>query len=472
MSQQVFTAIVTGKPVASANAHEVVIRRSAHGTHGSIKHSDEYKAWFDAAIVQLEKQLVISGHTPIRQLVKSPSGKNARKQITEVINPLFTHEKGMRYRVQVWFAAPEHLYEKDSTGAYVYRKDGKHALKSYKADADGPLKGIKDALEEAGVIDNDFYVDISGPVYRVKIAEGMAPFLVVEVSDASEPLASYVGSIPPAPVWPVGDLSLYMPKVLDGSHGWWVDRTREANFQAYLARHGKVAPIMISKIRCKCCHLLIGSGHVATEIWAHWGQEMWKEQRWPNEVVMICNLCAEERFRERDSGAAQEITDVALQLLRKITEEITPGSAVHITEAPAPGDKLFANYTMARQLAEKKVRQSYRDRYLLVASDEIATVDWTSDNPHNLGIEERRQAKQKEVFHDSAATSSGTNPDTRDDQQSTSPRVSRGHDWHPDRTISRYVHADDGRGRSVRSFERHCLPGGAGRLLTSGDSGD
>jgi hypothetical protein len=396
----VFTAIIYGQPVSSKNSHLPVGHR--------ITHTPEYRAWWDSALEQLNERLEVYGHYTTRATVRSRSGKNRSGMTTVVMNPLLDFDA---YRMRVWFFRPAKLPQTklvpgdphiNKDGSVSKRKVAKKRelkrgknnellFKTYSQDTVGILEGVADALQESGVFADDEKITIAGPVYAcTTLPDGAKPFLVVEVSDASEPVHDD-GLIPSPPVYPQA-LELYMPRVFEGVSRWYEEKRQEQAFQDYLAKEGRAAPAPVSKIRCKRCHILVGPGHVQQEIWAHYANPDWGEERWPEKVVLICGACAKERFEtDRAIAIAKDLR--ALVLLKDTGSELTVA------------DPMSDVFVLARTVAEQQLWREYCRQYCLVSKTEIGTVAWTAADPP--GIYERQQNAQKEVFG-AATTSSRT----------------------------------------------------------------
>lgn len=375
--------VIRGEPVASA--HKNRIGRGAGG-RAMLFPTDEWKTWFASAISQVEKTLRRGGYEVQREpcLVKRGPNKgqptvNEHGQPTNVVNPLFT---GGGYRIVIHYHYPLEAYRLDPVGAVLLSKPKKGEeprpiVEPYQfLDTDNVVKGTIDALQEGGAIEKDrTTVPIAVPV--PDLALGDEPYLVVEVKyfDSTNP-DDWI--IPRPGFVPLVDPRLFMPRVFDGGHDWHVLRKMERAYIEQQRRKGiEVVQAPVTKARCRRCTALIGEGWPSTEIW--WDVE---ESRWGKEVVLICASCGRDAALRKPKF---------VEALDRNTLAMCAANGTPLTEIPSPQSNDRPFYDMVRERVREVLLGQYREKYCLVSSDEIATVDW-------ITIAERQRSRQRETF--------------------------------------------------------------------------
>jgi hypothetical protein len=359
----IVTLTITGRPVASAHANKV--------GRGFLYKSKEWMTWIASAILQVENTLVAHGHEVIREplIRKGKPYKNEHGQNSRVVNPLFA---GGTYRVIVWYFRPQNIQLKDATGAPKFTKGTKKEpsrpiMRAYTGlDADNPIKGAVDALQEGGVIDNDRNVRMVVGVELPVLPDGVEPYLAVEVKTFDGSAEDW--TIPRPPVHLV-DPSLYMPRVLKPKD-WYKFKKEE---QGYLDQMKQVVQ-PVTKCRCRQCQINIGP---------HWHETSVYWMKTENAVVLICAHCADKNGR---AYVEPFLNNAAMAAMRKRGIPVTDPDDLDSIDYPI--------FRRMRELAEQKLVSEYMDRHRLVASDEIIQVSWKE-------ISRRKSEIQKEQFpHD------------------------------------------------------------------------
>jgi hypothetical protein len=360
----VYQGIIRGKPVASAHKNRVGIING----HSTLVPTAEWETWFASAINQTERNLARCGHRVERELQVTKSGqnkgkpsKNSHGQCTNVTNPLFTNGK---YRVIVWYFHPMNVYARDDAGQVkttkaTKRKPAEPRTKPFqKLDTDNVFKGVCDALEQGGVIGNDKDVAMAYTVAMPVLEDDAEPYVAIQVkrmdyNNEQDWVVPY-----PCPVQTT-DTALYMPRIYDGGHDWFVVKTQERNYR----RMTGLDKAPITKAVCRRCTALIGVGHVQTEIW--WNHN---PDRWGNEVVLVCGTC----------GAAQfdKVKNIEGQIDRR-TLAVCKASGIPIHDVPTNehDDRLLFN--AVRQRVDDALRQQYREQYCLVSTEDLPTTSYT-----------------------------------------------------------------------------------------------
>lgn len=375
--------LIRGRPVASAHKNRVGVNPATGRAMSYV--TPEWEAWFASAIDQVEKTLKKGGHFVNRELVRVKTGKrkglfgkNAHGQTTYVTNPLFQHEL---LRVVLWYYYPTQVCRRNALGHVLMTKErpGKPSrpmLQAYNPDTYNVAKGAVDALIEGGAIAEDDRNEIEVQVRRAILPVDAEPYIALEVSYFTDSADDWV--IPSHFPGILVDPRVFMPRVFDDGHSWFVVKQQEASYQAYLRATGAEVPdIQVTKCRCKRCKIFVGEGCFETEIW--WDVD---EARWGKEVHLICRSCGEKVFAQRADIQAQ---------VDEGTLSVCADNRILITEKPAVTDPTYGHYEQVRNLVSVKLLKQYRERYCLVTSDDIATTDWVT-------IERRRGVHQVSKF--------------------------------------------------------------------------
>jgi hypothetical protein len=333
--------------------------------------------WFESAQQQITAALISQGHTPVLE---------QRAKSIVVTNPLFSKQRTV---VIFWYYRPRQVFKRDKkTGIIVYKKQTPKeirtgaapvpALQNYWPDMDNLVKGTLDALEKAGVIDNDKFVFMAPPCIDMDILEPDAePFMGVEVRYRQNDASDYIIA-PGYPGLPM-DTAVYMPRVFDGGHKWHVIKKEEENYQKHLQSTGAATQV-VSKCRCRRCKLWIGAGHAAQEIWVHWD-----EARWGKETILICEWCAKEIY-ERSAAIQQQITQRALTAL-----------APHgVLSVPPDGHAMRGLFEVVSRKVAEVLYTQYAENRRIVTSSEIGTIPWIGPE----SIEARRETYNHRLFGD------------------------------------------------------------------------
>lgn len=358
---------ICGNPVVSEHKNRVALNPKTG--RGMLFPSKEWQAWFASAINQVEKALTSGGHHVERELVivksgarKGLPGKNAHGQETNVINPLY-HEG--TFRIVVWYLRPLKMYVRDSLGSIKHTKGTKKepahpVLRAYKGlDCGNVAKGVVDALQEGGAINDDENVHMICTVELPILADGADSYVVVEIKQY-DPEGDR--TIPRPPISLV-DSNLYMPRVLDSAHAWHVVKKQERAYQQQRENEGEsIVPITLG--RCRRCGVIIGPGWPSAEMW--WSTDI---ERWGEKVVIVCSGCGESTAR-------------------KTIEPHLDMAATHLMQEREPDPRTFV---LMRRLAGERLTKQYREKHVLVAASEIDHVDWCE-------VSRRHDAKQREIY--------------------------------------------------------------------------
>ena len=392
--QQLFHALIRGRPVSSANNHRAAVNKS---TGRAFMHSDPmYKRWYTGAIKQIGESLTRGGHTIVRVPVQSKSGRNRAGMTSTVTNPLFHDEQ--RTIAILWFFRPTVVYKRDKkTNEVLYKKQSDAAIRKGKApepqtvaywpDVDNLGKGVYDALEAAGVLSNDKLNRITTQIDMPVLDPDAEPYVAVEVRYFTDTAEDW--DIPSVcPVIP-SDPSTYMPRVFDDASKWAEQRAREQGRIEWLARGGVDLPPPVSKERSKKCKVLVGEGHVEQELW--WSVD---EERWGRTVVLICGGCGEEQLRY-ETPLEDKVHAQVRAAFHHLGEDIG--------DTPPPVDHLrYEAYMKAATRAREKLHEQYRSQYCLVRAEDMPATGW-------LRIEELRNEKQQELYPNDSSSRANHN---------------------------------------------------------------
>lgn len=371
------TYILHGKAVASANNHRM--------GHGRFHPSSSYDDWKKDAIAQLDAQIKASGHdVGVAYDVKfkeRPGRKPKKVEIRRNTNPIFTKDLvPTGYYITLWYYHPKYTYERDEAGQVVNTTKGQPKRKPFIGDYDNIIKGVYDALQGAGAIDNDKHVR-PGPVHPKILPNDKEPFVCILIEPAEESSD--------CPFLPV-DQSLYMPRVYPGASEWSQYRKQEIAFDQYKKEHGIVEVPRIAKCRCSLCHIFIGQGYIEQEIYAHWGATTpWVEERWQNKVVMICGGCARNRM-ETDVEIQETLKAETIAWLKE--HGVGNYEWDNICDSTAPGFEIYKEaQRLLKQTLQPKLREMYT-KYRLASSEEIGSISWKTIEERRKGMEHATSA--------------------------------------------------------------------------------
>jgi len=394
----VYQGIIRGTPVASAHKGRLGVING----HARYFPSAEWSTWFPSAITQTEATLLRGGHRVERTVQITKTGphkgkpsKNAHGQLTNVTNPLFVDKQ---VRIIVWYFHPMHTYVKDIHGntamtTATKKTPARPKTKIFqKLDSDNVIKGVIDALEEGGVIDNDKHCAIPVVVHMPTLHDNAEAYVAIQVKgmdygNTQDWVIPY-----PCPVSDI-DTTLYMPRIFDGGHAWHVIKEQERNYQNLTGRTTPVA-----KATCRRCTALIGEGFPQTEIW--WNRDV---SRWGDEVVLVCGGCGADQFRKVPHIDTQ-IDERTLAVCAK--NNITmPTIPLNTHE-----DRLIFN--AVRRKVEDQLKVQYREKYCIVESKDIGTTSWATIGARWSSVKDTFDANSGKRAISSRERTDGTSEDS------------------------------------------------------------
>ena len=300
--------IIEGWPIASANAN--VIRVGKKNRHAWMDKSDDYKAWKESAILQLNHQLQQLGHV----FHYSPRQTKSKGWVMDILNPLFTEST----KITIYFTRPKEIYVRHAqTGIPKQKLNGEYIVKPWPGDLTGIEKGTNDILQDVGILANDR----SHRDFRVcdywEDAIDFEPYMHIVIED-------WVDN-PPRPPRLGAVLELAMPAVMRVSE--WT-KERHADVDRVATR-----PTRTSYFHCASCTCWIGPGHDEEDVyWMDLGhitvgkdaetlratRTRW-QRRNGSGISFLCGWCAQEFFELKRTHhimnvKAYSLADVLLRL--------------------------------------------------------------------------------------------------------------------------------------------------------------